>query len=479
MLFCFSALLVVSLVLLMQWSIGKGMVEYVNAKEEDALEPFTKELGQLYQREDSWQPLKNQHRKFHRMLNAYLRNSEFSWPLLPKRHGGVKPLPVNDKLQNRPPPHERRGRPYLPPKMEEQYAVLDHQRQKIVGRYNQDLEYSYTDIKVEQITVGYLAILKRHRLTQGYELDFLQQQQHYFLLIALGVMLAVVLVTIPIASHIVRPINRIAGGMAKLTQGDYRQALTVDRQDELGALSKDFNQLSITLLENEQARKRWLANTSHELRTPLSILRGELEAILDGIRPMNKPSIISLSDEVAHLEHLINDLQQLTSADIGGLSYTMKPINLNRWLVNELVKYKDYLSDANIAFELNAFDDNIDIIADKDRLSQLLNNIFANAIKYAQASRVTLSLSKENKQPGWIRVTIADDGLGVDEKHLSHLFEYLYRVDDSRNRSTGGSGLGLSICAHIVNAHHGNIYAETSELGGLAIVIELPVQSVK
>jgi len=248
------------------------------------------------------------------------------------------------------------------------------------------------------------------------------------------------------------------------------------RQDELGELSRDYNELAITLAENETTRKRWLANISHELRTPIAILRGELEAMLDNVRPLNKNNIASANDEVKHLQRLIDDLNLLTSADIGGMRYRKKQEDLTLLLQDELDKYRSYLNDASIKLNLAISDQEIDIYGDKTRLCQLFENIINNCIKYSSATLFKISLSVENTEgkPAAL-MKFEDNGLGVDDEHLSSLFEHLYRVDDSRNRKTGGSGLGLSICRHIVIAHQGEISAQHSSLGGLAIIISLPI----
>ena len=140
----------------------------------------------------------------------------------------------------------------------------------------------------------------------------------------------VALVTLPLARHLVEPLKLITQGMHKLTQGDYQQSINLKREDELGRLSRDYNELAHSLAESETTRKRWLANISHELRTPVAILRGELEAMLDEVRPLNKKNIASANDEVKHLQRLIDDLNLLTSADIGGMRYRKKNEELTK-----------------------------------------------------------------------------------------------------------------------------------------------------
>jgi len=480
-LFSFSFFLVTALLLLVQWSIGRGMVEYVNSKEVEALKPVIVQLESEYKKNNDWSTLRGKHKKFGDLLFSNLKDSEFiAPPPLPEQFrqipNSITLPPALDReselavltspLQNRKP------RPNFRQRIN--YALLDNQQNIIVGDYVKRNNYSKTAITVEQHTVGWLIVPKRKKVIDGYELAFIEQQQSYLWIIALVTMLLVGLMTHFLARHLAGPIKVVISGMHKLTQGDYQQKIAAERKDELGELSRDFNELAMTLDENESARKRWLANISHELRTPVAILRGELEAMLDGVRPLNTRNISSANDEVKHLQHLIDDLHRLTSADIGGMHYRKQTEDLAIWLKKEADKLNSYLAAANISLDVDITAQQCLVFMDSTRLCQLFENIINNCIKYAGASRVNISLARHHN-PNVVTIIVEDNGIGVDDVHLAHLFEHLYRVENSRNRKTGGSGLGLSICAHIVAAHQGTIVAEKSHLGGLAIMIKLPL----
>ncbi|PKG82136.1 two-component sensor histidine kinase [Colwellia sp. 75C3] len=477
-LFGFSLTLVTVLVLLMQWSIGKGMVEYVVSKEIETFKPIMSKLSQVYKVESNWRSMTGDHAKFRRLISQQLDGSDFD-DAQRKRDPEHRRLRKQDGMSpplkhNRPPSrNDFNGR--NPPKRESHYALLDIDEKLIVGNYHQSLEYVKTPVKLNNSIIGFFAISKRNQLTQGYEVDFIEQQRHYLWLIALFVMGLVALVTFPLARHVVEPIKLITRGMHKLTQGDYQQTIDLKRQDELGQLSRDYNELALTLTENESARKRWLANISHELRTPVAILRGELEAMLDKVRPLTLSNITSANDEVKHLQRLIDDLNLLTSADIGGMRYRKQHEDLVLLMQGETEKYRGYLADADISLTLEFSVQEVNIYADINRLVQLFENIINNCIKYSSATQLNISVKLDELTARQVIIVFDDDGVGVDDKHLSHLFEHLYRVEDSRNRKTGGSGLGLSICRHIVVAHQGEISAGHSMLGGLAIMIKLPL----
>lgn len=492
-LFGFSFLLVTSLVLLMQWSLDKGMIEYVNSKEVAALQPLSVKLSQEYQKKNNWQTMIGEHQKFHRMIYAQLLDSEFSvetqhHPSERMGFRGENHRPkgrINsgpkDRLKDS--PHNKgRPRPHgkgPPTTNDAHYALLDVNEKIIVGRNLKELEYSKTAIKVNDDIVGYFAVSKRNQLTKGYEVDFIEQQQSYLWAIALFAMCLVALITLPLAKHLVEPIKLITSGMHKLTQGEYQQKIELNRKDELGKLSRDYNELAFTLAENETARKRWLADISHELRTPVAILRGELEAMIDEVRPLTKGNVSSAHDEVKHLQRLIDDLNLLTSADVGAMNYRKQHENVAVLLEGEADKYRSYLADAGITLSISIVRSNIatpNVYLDKTRLYQLFENIINNSVKYSEATEFSISLLVETIDDKTItKLILEDNGVGVASEHLPHLFEHLYRVEDSRNRKTGGSGLGLSICRQIVIAHQGEISAEKSTLGGLAIIIQLPI----
>lgn len=485
----FSAVLVSTIASLVQWSIGNGMIEYVNTQDVSKLEPLIADLSVIYQKNKSWDSLTENPRLFHEKIkntllegdpNVSKRIKNLRRPPPPNRGGPpphFEPASRSPESLNDMPPHER-----FPPDIGDSkmsYALLDIDKSFVVGKYPPHIDYSYTPIEVKNSVIGYLAVSKRTELAGGYELDFIESQREFLWLIVLGLMLLVVIVTLPLARHLVTPLRNLTAGVHQLTQGNYKQKMQLTRKDELGDLSRDFTELASTLDKNDSARKRWLANISHELRTPVAILKGELEAMIDGVRVLSLTNITSAHQEVQHLERLIADLQVLTSTDIGGMKYRKENIELVEFIERESPKYRDYLKESTLTLNVVFNVTKVCVYADETRLCQLMDNLINNCSKYAfSGSQVKISLSlvepllpDERQQ---VSIVIEDDGVGVPTEHLPHLFEHLYRVEDSRNRKTGGTGLGLSICAYIVEAHQGTIESRVSSLGGLAVEIRLP-----
>jgi two-component system sensor histidine kinase BaeS len=276
-----------------------------------------------------------------------------------------------------------------------------------------------------------------------------------------------------LARHIVSPIKKLAQGIHALTLGNYQTQDYVPRKDEFGQLQQDQNKLARTLAKNEESRQQWLTNTSHELRTPLGIIKGELEAIQDGIRPCDEKNISSVLSEVDHLQKLIDDLHQINSLTSSAINLDLKPVKLNDFVRQQLETINGYLSKHDISITANLANSLADVKIDAIRLKQVFENLFQNSIEYAGAG--TLITVSTNQELDSVILTIEDNGPGVDEEKLAHLFDYLYRVEQSRNRKLGGSGLGLAICKHIVEAHGGQINASKSSSGGLSINMRFPV----
>ena len=228
-----------------------------------------------------------------------------------------------------------------------------------------------------------------------------------------------------------------------------------------------------TLRKNLSARQQWIADISHELRTPVAVLQGEIEAIQDGVRELNKDSINSLHQEVVRLSNLVNDLHELSLSDVGALSTRKQKLNIVELIEAVIEQNRGSLQDKSIIIKLNASSDIIMVDADYQRMEQLFVNLAINSRHYTQSpGTITVTVSKQNQK---VMITWADSAPGVSDADLGRLFERLYRVETSRNRNAGGSGLGLAICQNIVEAHQGSIKAEHSRLGGVSMVITLPL----
>lgn len=457
-----SILAVAILVMLMQWSVGRGMVDYVNKREVDKLQPAIEDIAKRYGQHNNWQWLQSKPK--------VLRQIMFE-NLLYRQHD--KRCDDDDchdfKRPSHPPKpgHSRGHRPDI--------IILDADLNLIVAIKAKARDRTQLAIKWQGKTVGWASIPQYEKISEGFELLFIQQQGKAFWLMSLIVMALAGIITFPLARHFVRPIKQLTDGTNELTKGNYQQQLPIKRNDELGLLARDFNELARTLEQNESSRKRWIADISHELRTPLAILNGEIEAMLDGVRPLSKEGVSSMKEEVTHLSKLVNDLDALTKADIGGLSYRKSDIDLVELVKTKLATFHPIFSEHKLSVSCVNANSPIMLKADSTRINQLLENLFSNTARYTnEGGEIKVSLQQDTRN---IFLLIEDSVPGVPSEALAHLFDYLYRTEQSRNRESGGSGLGLAICQRIVEGHDGTIKASHSSLGGVAITIQFPIQA--
>jgi len=238
-------------------------------------------------------------------------------------------------------------------------------------------------------------------------------------------------------------------------------------------LTQDFNSLALTLEKNEQGRRQWVADISHELRTPLAVLRGEIEALQDDVRQFTPEAIHSLYSEVMRLNRLVDDLFQLSMSDIGALTYKKENVDGAAILNHAADLFRAEFAKKNITLTVNApAEGELYLLGDHERLHQLFDNLLSNSLKYTDADG-ELRIRCQTADGG-TEILFQDSSPGVPAADIDKLFERLFRVENSRSRTSGGAGLGLAICRNIVEAHGGTIAAEPSPFGGLSIRVTLP-----
>ncbi len=320
--------------------------------------------------------------------------------------------------------------------------------------------------------IGALGFRPPQEMMERMESRFLERQQRNLVLIVISLGLASLLLAGGLSWWLGRRTRALAGATLRLTEGDYHTRLPERGKDELSRLARDFNVLAATLEASREARARWVSDTAHELRTPLAVLRGEIEAMQDGIRPLNQENLSSLAQEVAQLERLVADLRLLSQSDAGALDIQLAPMNLSESLESRLNDADRWLEESGLTLT-TALADDVMIRGDAQRLRQLWSNLLDNSCAYTQPpGKLSVSLICER---GDAVITWQDSAPGVPEEELSRLTERLYRVEGSRNRASGGSGLGLSIASALVTAHGGTLTPSASALGGLTWTLRLPL----
>ena len=221
---------------------------------------------------------------------------------------------------------------------------------------------------------------------------------------------------------------------------------------------------------------QFTAMVGHELRTPVAVLLCEIELLLDGIRQPNQKNLESLKEEVEHFSSLINDMFDLVLAEDRSLKYNKVECQLGSLIHRSYELFQREFSERDISIEVDTKAiETVNFKVDPKRLRQVIDNLIRNTLRYTDENgrcRITTALVDD-----WAYIRFEDSEPGVESVELNKLFDRLYRVEESRSRSTGGAGLGLAICKTIIKDHSGKIEAKHSELGGLAITIGLPVLS--
>ncbi len=443
-----ASLAVICIFLIMQWNINSGFMQYLKVLDQGRLQQLAGRLGETYAEHGNWDFLRDDPMPWIMRLMAERHDSDIAPPIPPPPPGGHHPPP--------------------------RFIVLNAERKPVFGSRIEAEDIDFTPVVHDGKTVGYVGLLSPKHFLSPPQLEFLKRQKATLIIAASGMVLMVVIVSLPLSSRLVRPIKAMANATHNVASGDYTTRVSINSSDEIGQLARDFNAMALALERNEKARRQWVADISHELRTPLSVLRGEIEALMEGIRNTTPESIRSLHTEVMRLNRLIDDLYQLALSDVGALSYHKEELDLPELLGDSVELYRAEFIKKGVTLTFDVSQGSrLTAFADRERLYQLFGNLLDNSLKYTDAGgKLAVRLSCSNNKA---EIEFQDSAPSVSESDLARLFDRLYRVEGSRSRASGGAGLGLAICKNIVEAHDGTIYAHLSPLGGVMIVVTIPV----
>jgi len=333
-----------------------------------------------------------------------------------------------------------------------------------------------TPITENDIVVGYYVPIRKPYEGQPRELEFIERVNRMLLYGSVIGAVITLLLGIFLSRTITRPIRELTQATHAVSEGNLLQRVTVRSNDELGELARAFNKMSAELSRSVNARKQMTADVAHELRTPLSLILGHAEAVHDGVLPPTRENFEIVREEAVRLEHLVNDLRILSLADAGELTINLQTIEPERLINDVASRYQVETQKKKIPITVDAAPHLPSLEADPGRMTQVLTNIMDNALRHTpEGGKIVLS----TKQAGnVIEISVQDGGPGVSPEDLDRIFERFYRSDSARQRDAdfpGGSGLGLAIAKSIVQAHGGQISAESEAGKGLRVVIHLPV----
>jgi len=296
-------------------------------------------------------------------------------------------------------------------------------------------------------------------------------------------LVAALAVSIFVSRRVVTPIRQMMQASRHIAAGHYRERVEVTGEDELGQLAQSFNQMATTLEQTEAMRRELIANVAHELRTPLSSIKGFMEGLIDGVLPAQPGTYQQVYREADRLQRLVNDLQELSRVEAGEFELNRRPLTIGDLIQQTADRLCPQFEEKEVALKVELPDGLPPVLADEDRLNQVLLNLVGNALQYTPGGgTVTISAEASNSAQHTVGlrsqlvISIRDTGIGIAPEHLPHLFTRFYRVDKSRSRAGGGSGIGLTITRHLVEAHGGHIWAESEGDGqGSTFSFSLPV----
>jgi len=337
------------------------------------------------------------------------------------------------------------------------------------GEYTED-EYllKKSNKKLGTITLGYYNSSYFNSSAQ----TFIMTLNRSFLLSIFIALILGLIISIFLSRQISFPLTQITNTANKIRTGNLdARSLVVSRTKEIDDLSTSINYLAETLKKQELLRKRLTSDMAHELRTPLTNLKSHIEALLDKVWEPTDEVLKGFYDEIQRLIKLVNGLNDIAKLDQTTFILNKSNFNLSLELEKLIASFKPLYETSGLKI-YSKLTPNLEILMDKDKFKQVIYNLLSNALKYSKKNGevwVNLSYLKDT-----IIIEIKDNGIGISEKDLPFIFERFYRSDESRNKNTGGAGIGLTIVKNIVEAHKGTIKV-TSSLGiGTTFVITLP-----
>jgi two-component system sensor histidine kinase BaeS len=294
---------------------------------------------------------------------------------------------------------------------------------------------------------------------------FIRRADRFLLLSVVIVGGLAIFISILFSRRLTRPVKELAHAASAISQGAMKTRVTVWRRDEVGDLAKAFNRMANALETQESLRRKLIADVAHELRTPLGVMRGELEAMMDGLIPNDDQRVQSLYDETGRLKHLVDGIEDLNQAEASRLSLQRQQVDLKPLFENIVERFKERYQEKGVALEL-VCRDNPRAYADPERLSQIMLNLLANALRATgRGGQVTITAAPVE---GVVRIMVEDTGCGIREEDLPFIFERFFHGPG------GGLGIGLTIVKELVEAQEGKIEVKSVPGKGSSFAVTFP-----
>lgn len=314
------------------------------------------------------------------------------------------------------------------------------------------------------------------------EQNFLNQINSYlwvagFIGVAVALFLGIIL-----TRQITLPIRALTGGAHQIAEGKLNYRVKTRSKDELGELAQSFNSMASSLDRMEHSRRQLTADIAHELRTPLTVIEGTVDAMLDGVFKPDREHLASIKEQTAQLTRLINDLREISLAESGQLKLDITPTDMVELVRRKISQAEVRALDKGIKLKLDVRGKIPEVEIDGNRIEQVISNLLTNAIRHTPSGgKITVALEAitsvndyQLSKPSLV-VSVTDSGEGIPAEHLPHIFERFYRVESSRAKNEGETGLGLSIVKQMVEAHGGKVWAQSQLTKGSTFYIAIPI----
>jgi histidine kinase len=330
----------------------------------------------------------------------------------------------------------------------------------------------------QQMTAGGMMMGQGRGQPGGIVVDFYRNFRASFnesLIIAVVAASAVALAaSLALSQSVIAPVRGMMNASRRIAKGHYDERVPLQGADELSQLAASFNRMAEQLEQVEAMRRRLIGDVAHELRTPLTAIKGSAEALMDGVLPANEETYRQIHIEAGRLNKLVDDLQELSRVESKAFELDIQPVDVSRLVETAAKRMQFQFDQKRVILSVRLPHDPVLVLADEDRALQILTNLLGNALQYTpEGGNVTVTVGREKQTA---KFAIHDTGIGIPAEHLAHIFDRFYRVDKSRSRAHGGSGVGLTIARHLVEAQGGSIWAESGgENKGSTFVFTLPI----
>lgn len=331
------------------------------------------------------------------------------------------------------------------------------------------------ELKADGAVVGYL-LVNGDSIVDINEITPFVSRLRQVLLYAggLAIILAIAL-AILISNYLLRPVKALTEASTILSSGDFSTRVDVRGNDELAVLAKTFNQMAGNLQLAEERKKSLTADVAHELRTPIAVQKAQLEGMIDGVLPVTDENLGVALEQVDFLSRMVDDLRLLAMADAGEVRLEGRKTDLRQLIMKVVSQFPTIIEETTrIKMDFLPDDSEILITTDPDRLTQILQNLITNAIRYGKKGGLVLVTTC--KQDNMVSISVTDDGKGIPEEALPHIFERFYRHEKARSRETGGTGLGLAISKKLALLMGGDLTGANAPEGGAVFTLILPMK---